>query len=105
MSSVAVAPLKWIKEWIKKPYLENGGHAIPDIKEKQPRLLTASLVEPLQSGSQAHMQVHQKSHYFVHSVSTRVLEVRYSCYYVLLVIPTEMSVQCICLMRFIIHMF
>ena len=26
--------------------------------------------------------VHQKSRYFVHSVSTRVLEVRYSCYYV-----------------------
>ena len=85
-SSAAVAPLKWIKEWIKKPYLENGGHVVPDIKEKQPRLLTASLVEPLQSGSLAHVQsraVHRKSRYFVHSVSTRVLE--YSCYYVLLI--------------------
>ena len=30
--------------------------------------------------------VPQKSRYFVHSVSTRVLEVRYSCYYVLLVL-------------------
>ena len=43
-------------------------------------------MEPLQSGSQA---VHRKSRYFVHSVSTRVLEVRYSCYYVLLVIGME----------------
>ena len=30
VSSAVVAPLKWIK----KPYLENGGHAVPDIKEK-----------------------------------------------------------------------
>ena len=99
-SSVAVAPLKWIEEWIKKPYLENGRHAVPDIKEKQPRLLTASLVEPLQSGSLAHVQsraVHRKSRYFVHSVSTRVLEVRYFCYYVLFVIlmgPNETISRC-----------
>ena len=32
-SSAAVAPLKWIEEWIKKPYLENGGHAVPDIRK------------------------------------------------------------------------
>ena len=32
---------------------------------------------------------HQKSHYFVHSVSTQVLEVRYSCYYVLLILPAR----------------
>ena len=55
-TNVISMPLKWIEEWIKKPYLVNGGHAVPDIKEKQPRLLTASLVEPMQSGSQAHVQ-------------------------------------------------
>ena len=52
-----------------------GDHAVPDIKEKQ-------LVEPLQSGSISSRAVHRNSRYFVHSVSTRVLEVRYSCYYV-----------------------
>ena len=30
--------------------------------------------------------VPRKSRYFVHSVSTRILEVRYSCYYVLLML-------------------
>ena len=32
--------------------------------------------------------VHRKSRYFIHSVSMRVLEVRYSCYYVLLLLCT-----------------
>ena len=66
-----------------------GDHAVPDIKEKQPRLLTASLVEPLQSGSLAHVQ-YTGIHVTLYTVFLRwVLEVRYSCYYVLL--PGGMS--------------
>ena len=66
---------------------QKGDHAVPDIKKKQPKLVTTSLVEPLQSWSQAHVQyIDEVTHYFVHSVSTQVLEVRYFCYYVLLTV-------------------
>ena len=50
--------------------LGNGGHAVPDIKEKQPRLLTASLVEPLQSGPLAHVQ-YTGSHVTLYTVFLR----------------------------------
>ena len=35
----------------------------------------------------------RKSRYFVHSISTRVLEVRYSCYYVLLIRQCDIIVS------------
>ena len=48
-----------------------GDHAVPDLNEKnQPRLVTASLVEPLQSGSQAHAQ-YTRSHVTLYTVFLR----------------------------------
>ena len=39
--------------------------------------------------------VPRKSRYFVHSVSTQVSEVRYSCYYVLLIIACSFCTHCV----------
>ena len=77
------AVLKWIEEWIKNhtwKTLRKGDHAVPDIKEKL-------LVEPLQSGSQAHVQ-YTGSHVTLYTVFLRrywrldTLVIMYSWYWI-----------------------
>ena len=64
ISSAAVTPLKWIE----KPFLDNGGHAVRDIKENYQLQAWWS---PCSLGTSSRA-VHRKSRYFVHSVSTRL---------------------------------
>ena len=83
------AALKWIEEWIKNHTWKTAERRSCCTRYKGKTAGGAPAVWVTSSRA-----VHRKSRYFVHSVSTRVLEVRYSCYYVLLVPYTSNMCSC-----------